>query len=257
MLELGKAHKLADLIEAAHKAERQFEGQVWFRGHAQHDWHLVPSAHRKNPVLESQFIHHFRLRAPSLALNCPNHKDYASWLPLMQHYGLPTRLLDWTESLLVATFFALPQDTDDTDGAIWMLAPGKLNELSIGYIIPFLADERAKPFIADAFSGNSKSENQNTIAVLAPRTDRRMAAQLGNYSIHGNREALELHPESSRFLSRIIIPVASQGKIRTDLSVSGIRRSSLFPDLANLAHEISEFKAIGPDGEDLESQNRT
>jgi len=213
MIELGKAHKLADLIEAAHKAERQFDGQVWFRGHAQHDWNLVPSAHRRHPVLESQFVHHFRLRAPSLAANCPDHKDYISWLPLMQHYGLPTRLLDWTESLLVAAYFALPQDSDNTEGSIYMLAPGKLNELSIGYIIPFLADERVKPFVADAFSGDSKSENQHTIAVLAPRTDRRMAAQLGNYTIHGNREPLELHPESSRFLSRtpcVRIDVASR-----------------------------------------------
>lgn len=254
MFELGIAHRLADLIQAAHRAEKQFGGQVWFRGHAQNDWPLIPSAHRRHPVLESQFIHHFRLRAPSLDLSCPAHKDYATWLPLMQHYGLPTRLLDWTESLLVATFFALSQDSNETEAAIWMLAPGNLNEFSIGYIIPFLTDERAEPYITDAFSGNSKAENQNTIAVFAPRTDRRMAAQLGNYSIHGNREALELHPESSSFLSRIIIPLESRDEIRTDLSVSGIRRSSLFPDLVNLAHEISELKAIGPKGQDSESE---
>lgn len=49
MLDLGEAHALSDLVEAAHIAERQLGGQVWFRGHAQNDWQLVPSAHRKTP----------------------------------------------------------------------------------------------------------------------------------------------------------------------------------------------------------------
>lgn len=253
MIDLGKANNLADIIEAAHEADTMFKEQVWFRGHARYDWNLKPSAHRRHPVLEAQFVHHFRLCAPSMA-ECPAHDDYISWLPLMQHYGLPTRLLDWTESLMVAAYFALPESTSNVEGAIYMLAPGKLNELSIGYIIPFLADERVKPFAKDAFSGRSKPENQHTIAVLAPRTDKRMAAQLGNYTIHGSREPLELHSESSGFLGRIIIPLSARDKIKSDLSVSGIKRSSLFPDLANLAQEISEIKAFGPKGEDLDSK---
>lgn len=254
MLDLGEAHTLSDIVEAVHIAERQFGGQIWSRGHAQHDWQLVPSAHRRHSVLESQFAHHFRLRAPSLAVNCPEHKDYGSWLPLMQHYGLPTRLLDWTESLLVAAFFAIPPKSITSSAAIWLLAPGNLNEQSIGRLIPFLGNERVMPLVTAAFSGNTNSEDQHSVAVFAPRTDRRMAAQLGNYTIHGSRDPLESHPASSQFLARILIPVMSYDKIRTDLSVSGIRLSSLFPDLSNLARELIEMKAFGPDGEDLESR---
>lgn len=252
MLDLGEAHTLSDLVEAAHIAERRLGGQVWFRGHAQGDWKLVPSAHRRHPVLESQFAHHFRLRAPSLDTNCPGHKDYVSWLPLMQHYGLPTRLLDWTESLLVAAFFAIPPKPITSSSAIWLLAPGHLNEQSIGYLIPFLVDERVTPVVNEAFSGSTRPGNQHSVAVLAPRTDRRMAAQLGNYTIHGSREPLEAHPASSRFLARILIPAISHDRVKADLSVSGMRLSSLFPDLSNLAREISEIKALGPRGEDLE-----
>ncbi|MFO1204858.1 MAG: hypothetical protein U1E63_03810 [Burkholderiales bacterium] len=140
-------------------------------------------------------------------------------------------------------------------GAIWMLAPGNLNEQVIGGLVPFLADERVKPLIAEAFSGESRPEYNHAVAVLAPRTDARMAAQLGNYPIHGSREPLDTHPASSRFLARVLIPAAARDKINTDLSVTGLRRSSLFPDLANLARELYELKALGPNGEDLESQN--
>jgi hypothetical protein len=132
MLDLGEAHSLSDLLEVAHIAEQRLGGQVWFRGHTRNDWQLVPSAHRRHPVLESQFAHHFRLRAPALATNCPGHKDYVGWLPLMQHYGLPTRLLDWTESLMVAAFFAVPSKSDTSSAALWLRAPGTLNEQSIG-----------------------------------------------------------------------------------------------------------------------------
>ncbi len=242
MLGLGEVYSLADLIELAHVAEEQFSGQqVWFRGHIQHEWQLVPTAHRKPVGLESQFANHFRLRAPSMTTSCPEHKDYVSWLPLMQHYGVPTRLLDWTESLLVAAFFAIPSETSTSNAAIWILAPGELNRSSIGYLIPFLTDERITPVVNAAFLGKSFSDNQHPVAVLAPRTDQRMAAQLGNYTIHGDLKALEMHPNAKDFLRKVVIPAKAQDKIRADLSVSGIRRSSLFPDLSNLAKEISEL----------------
>jgi len=248
MLELGEAHSLSDLIEAAHKAEMKFGGQVWFRGHSQYDWKLVPTAHRRHAVLETQFANHFRLRAPSMTSTCPEHKDYVSWLPLMQHYGLPTRLLDWTESLLVAAFFAIPSETSTSSAAVWILAPGNLNKVSIGNFIPFLTDERVTPVVDAAFSGRQANDNQHSIAVLAPRTDRRMAAQLGNYTIHGDRNALEMHPNAASFLAKIVIPPEAHDKVRADLSVSGMRLSSLFPDLSNLAKEISELEALDNNG---------
>lgn len=45
----------------------------------------------------------------------------------MQHYGVPTRLLDWSENPLVALYFAVENKDKETDAAIWMLRPNKLN----------------------------------------------------------------------------------------------------------------------------------
>lgn len=251
MPETMEVRSLSELIEAAHQAEEKFKCQLWFRGHAQDDWELVPGAHRRSPNLESQFAQHFRFHAPSIHSSCPEHKDYISWLPLMQHYGLPTRLLDWTESLVVAAFFAVSSSRAEKNAAIWFLAPGELNNKSIGYIIPFLSDPRVMPIVKGAFSGHIDYENKHVVSVLAPRTDRRMAAQLGNYTIHETREALDKHPQASSFLKKIIIPVDAHAKLMSDLSVVGVRRSLLFPDLSNLANEISGLADIDWDDDNL------
>lgn len=256
MIDLGEAHSLADLIAAAHSAEEHFKDQVWFRGHADYGWKLVPGAHRRHPILEAQFANHFRIRAPAFYTRCPQYLDYSSWLPLMQHYGLPTRLLDWTESLLVAAFFAVSASSVNNCAAIWMLSPGKLNAQcsELGDFIPFLTDSRVKRFVTSAFNVAEPSDLslQHSISVLAPRTDSRMTAQLGNYTIHGDRQPLETHTNSCSFLARVSIPEKSCDKIRTDLSVSGIRLSSLFPDLINLAKEIADIWALDSNGADLE-----
>lgn len=92
-----------------------------------------------------------------------------------------------------------------------------------------------------------------SVAAYAPRQDPRMAAQLGNFTIHGSREPLEEHPDAADFLAKVEIPAWAKSRIRDDLLLAGIRLSNLFPDLDHLAEEVSQLRAIGPDGEDLEA----
>lgn len=251
MRDLGTASSIAELIDFAKLAETQFREMPWFRGHVNSGWKLVPSAHRHHPILETQFAQQFRLRAPSLSPSCPTHEDTAAWLPLMRHYGLPTRLLDWSESILVAAYFALSAAPTATESAIWVLSPGRLNAASLGNFVPFLTDHRVKPLVSAAFGANIGNLAELCLAVAAPRSDRRMAAQLGNYTIHGTREPLEQHAQSDTFLYRVRIPAIATPTIRRELSLAGVRSSILFPDLESLARELSELRAIGEDGEYL------
>lgn len=198
-LDIGAANSVSELIELVHEAEERFKPQMWFRGHSELDWRLVPSAHRHAAILESTRANLFRLSAPSLHANCPSHLDYVSWLPMMQHYGLPTRLLDWTESVLVALYFAIKAVPPSKDAAIWLLAPGLLNKQSIGEVIPSIHDERVQQVAMRAFSHNKDEVDRSCLSVLAPRSDRRMAAQLGSYTIHDNQTSLESHPKSIFF----------------------------------------------------------
>jgi hypothetical protein len=112
-------------------------GQSWnhsgwiFRGQARADWELSTGLHRelaghapRNAFLanwENSAIGFFKRRARSQLSELPADDDIVGWLSLMQHYGAPTRLLDWTLSPYVACFFALSEGTADGEAAVWAL----------------------------------------------------------------------------------------------------------------------------------------
>lgn len=74
-------------------------------------------------VLEERCIREFQRRVHHYVRDVPKPSHRFELLALMQHYGAPTRLLDWTYSLEVAAYFALVQTLDEptADAAIWIV----------------------------------------------------------------------------------------------------------------------------------------
>ena len=106
----------------------------WFRGHALDAWALLPRVRRDHTPEQQRYLtNEFRPRAAMRYAHPPDADDYAGWLALMQHYGLPTRLLDWSRSPLVAAYFATEKCHRHSSGepagdaCIWALAPMELN----------------------------------------------------------------------------------------------------------------------------------
>ena len=105
---------------------------LWFRGHERSDYTLTPGILRrpggdKNSYLdEVSLTRHFQTMNPDAA---PRDATDFEWLVRMQHYLTPTRLLDWTENLLVALYFAVRNPAQDSagDAAVWMLNARRLN----------------------------------------------------------------------------------------------------------------------------------
>lgn len=90
------------------------------------------------PEHESRAIGFFKTRARQCLRHIPEDQNVIEWLALMQHYGAPTRLVDWTFSPLVACYFAY-EDASPKDRALWLLNSDACRN-SVGYPTAFYRD---------------------------------------------------------------------------------------------------------------------
>ncbi|MGD0547872.1 MAG: FRG domain-containing protein [Terracidiphilus sp.] len=121
--------ELLEVLPSIYKGKGSKPRKVWFRGHANHSWHLEPSLARSGKlVAELQLMKQFKQNAFQF-LDVPP-QDEHEWIFLMQHYAIPTRLLDWTENPLIGLYFAV-QDfpgSKKPPAALWCLYPQELNK---------------------------------------------------------------------------------------------------------------------------------
>jgi hypothetical protein len=219
--------------------------EYWFRGHTQlRNWPLVASVHRYfDAGRERQLALQFQMGAVGRTPRCPAGDDFGDWLVLMQHYGLPTRLLDWTRSLVVAAYFAVLHEPVSEDAAIWLLAPEQLNLLATNPVegICLLNGEASSPRIRSLCEAAFRecSCDSEPYAVLSQDLDMRVLVQSGAFTIHPHPTALDEHPRADEFLARFDIPGSCRAIFQDELAAMGARRSLLFPDLYNLARELS------------------
>lgn len=216
-----------------------------FRGQADAQWQLLPSIYRGYTAQQERYLtNEFRVRAGSRHGSCPNSDDYPSWLALMQHYGLPTRLLDWTYSPLIAAFFAVhpdycppKHDGKERSACVWAMQANQLNQ-SQGFeplLFPLDAASYA-PLIEPAFKNR---EELNTVGVaMALEHDPRIQLQQSAFTIHSNRKALDSLLGAESWLRKFVVRSADICSFFDELTILGIRKYTLFPDLAALTSEL-------------------
>jgi hypothetical protein len=173
----------------------------------------------------------------------PAYGDSAIWLSLMQHYGLPTRLLDWSRSPLVAAYFALEQyiydkDAKPQDASIWILRPHALN-VSQGFenVTPPIDAYTVEPMLTPAFTHRDK-ENNKVRAVMAAERDMRMFVQQGCFTIHSSTRPLDERRGADNYLTELLIPSTAVLNMAEEIDLCGFRKGDLFPDLGHLAEEL-------------------
>jgi len=231
-----------DLLETIASLKRP-SGEVWFRGQSNADWSLTPRLLRSPAGVthEKNMLARFRSRAMGILPNHPTDNDPARWMFLMQHHGLPTRLLDWTESALAALFFAV-SGSPSADGAVYVMVPMDLNQSQVAQPVLFnpYTPEMYEMLMA-AFMGTVMPIK--TLAMMAYASNDRISRQQGHFTMHGTSSDLRSLANAD-WLKTLRIPAASKAEIKQQLEYFGVTETSLFHDLDSLAKELREQHGI-------------
>ncbi|MEM1203818.1 MAG: FRG domain-containing protein [Acidobacteriota bacterium] len=213
---------------------------------------LTPQVERL-PKLETKLIRAFKKYA---YLDGPDPTLTWEWLSVAQHYGLPTRLLDWTWSPLVALHFAADKHFE-RDGVIWMV--------DFAASMGFLPEALVRISDIESTTMFSTSMLQATAPTLEefdalrrddpfvvffepPSLDARIANQYGSFSVMAGVDTrLETWlQDRPQLFKKVIVPAAIKWEVRDKIDQSNITERVLFPGLDGLARWLRRY--YGPGG---------
>lgn len=236
---VGEISDIASLVSIL--KEHKLVSEHWYRGHENVDWKLLPRLDREADGLnrEIDVIARFKQNASLLLQPLPTSEW--EWLTVMQHYRAPTRLLDWTESPLVALYFAVEQINEE-DGALWMLDPVSLNRasrLSFRYerYIPSFDDEVIQNYLPSVLQ-QDRGSAWDPVAFIGPRNTPRMQAQLGVFTVI-HRDAIPVECVGNQeHVRKFRIPGNAKCALRSELALLATNKFQLFPDLQSLGESL-------------------
>ena len=238
-----------------------YQKKGWvFRGQREPKWKLQSSLERacktfKFPlkdadVIETQLLREFRRKYFHFAGHIPEIDDTLEWLSLMQHYGAPTRLLDFTYSIYVACYFAI--EDAENNSVVWAINGPWANKCS-GAV--FRKNSSQQKFLqTDITEKNAKDFNPTFMSshpkifacpVNPFRLNERIIIQKGVFVAPGNvkipfEENLKAMPrwDKPQNILKLIIKKEVREKALESLSNMNISRASLFPGLEGFAQSL-------------------
>ena len=253
--EVYPARNASEVVERLSR----FSSDWIFRGQKDKRWGLKPSIERCAApgfwnAQESRAYQAFRDRAPAYVrgAKCPD--SNLAWLAFMQHFGGPTRLLDWTQDSDVAVLFAVADADRKTTSAVW----------AMHYSAILQESER----LLSLDSGNVDDDNKFLTTffratwppvVMCVNTCQpcdRQKEQKGLFlcsnATHSEydfetclKNVLQHCPQAQpRWLCKITIPPEARDELLTDLTKRGVTYERLFPDLGGLGRSLGIIESI-------------
>lgn len=232
----------------------RFKSSHAFRGVSSTEYSLQTSLMRLGGEYEKVETHLLRqFRKYAYRHMTEKHNSWY-WISVAQHYGLPTRLLDWTYSPDVALHFATVNTSRfDTDGAVWRVNYRKLHEILPDDILDSLGDrntwvlttESMNKFFRNLKKLNRMGEKVGDFFLFfePPSIDDRIFNQFAYFSVGSNPRIamddwLQQHPE---LWQKIVIKKELKWEIRDKLDQKNMSERVLFPGLDGLAQWLKRY----------------
>jgi hypothetical protein len=272
-----KAKNLIDVFAAVKSCTEEWSPhpseaeEVWFRGEGA-TYSLLPGLYRPDSLALGYDEENLQQRFMSYGapyVEAGRGLGEWDWYFRAQHYGLATRLLDWTESLLTAIYFSLEKHINQHDRrkydkdrlknpvslvhdrespVIWIMDAGTLNQFSCGrnsdYVFS-LTEGPEHTYSTDRVLNRKNTKNRFPIAILPLKTNPRIVSQQGMFTLHGwdlcSIDELAERRASGIRLARVVLDRANVAHHWRDLERFGLFKTGVFPELDSVAHFVKWF----------------
>ncbi|RYY26158.1 MAG: FRG domain-containing protein [Sphingomonadales bacterium] len=259
------ARSLSKYLEVVIAAARESGGQLWFRGHRSTNYLLTPGLYRSTrpirnglgmpvppdfvghssatvyayPNFQAMLLEFKRFAAPHLQAMSRPPSDEFEWIFLMQHYGVRTRLLDWTTDPLIALYFATlgdgPGGKDAANAAIYAMDPASVNKKTVG--IDGVISLNTHSW--DHYLEPNTTEADFPICVAPAHIDPRVIAQSSVFTLHGALlRRLDDYDPLKPHIAELEIDAKAIPAIREELELLGYDRARVFPELSSIAERV-------------------
>lgn len=204
------------------------------------DYSLLPSALRKDSSENRKypkraiksFLDEFKMNSYQYMKTPWDIENDIEWMLYAQHYGIPTRLMDFTTSHIVSLLFAVEksfQNEKDKDAVVYFLNPAKLNLLNA---------QQEKIINISGLQGISSEGHDGPIVVQGRKINPRVNAQKGMFVLFQNEDTPLSDINNDDILKKIVISGSETKNILSSLYSMGISFSHIYPELSSVAKDI-------------------
>jgi len=219
--------------------------------------HLLASDVKRIPVkeIEGGLLRRFQRQCHQYIAQTPEKGDITEWLALMQHYGAPTRLLDWTWSFFVALFFAVREASGPC--AVWALDLDAVDRVCIPKVTKLLEKDRNVQR-AQTFEQLFQQERKCVVNLSSFRLNERLVVQQSTFLLPGdvgtpfddNLAATLKRIRQSKVQAPALIKFTIDGTCRSRQRIlqkllrMNINAATLFPGLSGFAQSLEQTLSI-------------